>query len=354
MKRSFYNSFFYKILFVTIIMIAELSWWIIFTNRNTNERINDIKKVFQEQKYLAEYMLERGLHDPDLHEKFKDYVIITHENKVFINQEMLNYRLNRESSKRTMFVSETSLFFILIFVSLLYVYKSYRTELHINSLQHNFMLSISHELKTPLASIKLYLQTLLGKNLEQKQKERFANIAINEVDRLTALIENILLSVKLDEKYDFKDEEKQLVSKSILQTLEKFKLTSSYIFKANIDDNISSRIKPDIFTIIVNNLVSNAIKYGNDEGEITINLFKNDDKMILEVSDNGPGISDDERKNIFDRFYRIGSENERKQTGTGLGLYIVSQIVKGLEGEIECLANNGKGSIFRITLSMES
>jgi two-component system, OmpR family, sensor histidine kinase CiaH len=120
-------------------------------------------------------------------------------------------------------------------------------------------------------------------------------------------------------------------------------------WQCDIDPEIDMNGDPLLLQILVNNLIENAIKYSPKEGTITCRLQKKNKTILLQVADEGPGIPDDERKRVFEKFYRIGNETTRTTKGTGLGLYLCKKIVEDHRGSIKVAANLPRGSIFMVT-----
>ena len=228
--------------------------------------------------------------------------------------------------------------------------KSFNKETALANQQKNFLLSVTHELKSPIASAKLQLQTLLKRELDRdKQKEILAN-AINDTDRLNNLVENILLAAKIEnnvfashlEEYNLSE----YITEGMNQTIESFRYKQKVVL--DIDPNIFMKIDRMSFPSIILNLFENAVKYSSGDSTITVGLKKQNQKIILSVADEGLGISDEEKKYIFKKFYRIGSEETRKTKGTGLGLFIVDFLVKQHNGIISVRNNKPKGTIFEV------
>ena len=257
--------------------------------------------------------------------------------------------LNEKLHKRwIMIAGEGTVFVTLLLLGIVQIRKTFKKESALAQQQKNFLLSITHELKSPIASAKLQLQTLQKHELDRvKQKEIISN-AINDTDRLNNLVENILFAAKIDNSIYKLHKEKvnisELITEVITQTLESFKYKQKIIL--DIEPSIFMDIDRSSFPSIFLNLCENAVKYSTENSTITIRLKKQDHKLILSVADDGIGISDLEKGTIFKKFYRIGNEETRKTKGTGLGLYIVKYLVEQHQGTITVKNNVPKGSIF--------
>lgn len=250
--------------------------------------------------------------------------------------------------KFVMILGEGAVFFMILSVGFFLTYRSLRKEVQVSTQQKNFLLAITHELKTPIASLKLYIQTLLKRDLEEVKKNDILKRCIKDADRLNGLVENILLATKIDDegfplmKVDF--DLSEMMESITLDLLENSGRNVSVEFF--IQPEVKFHADKDAFESIITNLVSNAIKYSPDESTVCVTLVHKDGETALSVSDEGAGVSRDERLRIFEKFYRSGNEETRKQKGTGLGLYIVKKMVHQHEGIIEVKPNKPKGSIF--------
>ena len=259
--------------------------------------------------------------------------------------------LNEKLHKRwIMIAGEGTVFVTLLLLGIFQIRKTFKKESALAQQQKNFLLSITHELKSPIASAKLQLQTLQKHELDRgKQKEIISN-AIHDTDRLNNLVENILFAAKIDNGVYKLHKEKvnisELITETISQTLDSFKYKQKMVL--DIEPSIFMDIDRSSFPSVFLNLFENAVKYSTENSTITIRLKKQDHKLILSVTDDGIGISDLEKKNIFKKFYRVGNEETRKTKGTGLGLYIVKYLVEQHQGTITVKNNTPKGSIFEI------
>jgi signal transduction histidine kinase len=251
-------------------------------------------------------------------------------------------------SKLNMVFGEGAVFFVILFTGFVLTYRSLRKEMAVSNQQKNFLLSITHELKTPIASLKLYLQTLLKRDLEQSKQKDILEKTIKDADRLNGLVENILLATKIDDNgFPLNPEELNLsrmmeeISLNILETSGK-KVDIEFF----IQPDVKFRGDKDAFHSILTNLISNALKYAPKGSTICVTLVQEGSDTALSISDEGPGVANSEVDKIFEKFYRSGNEETRNQKGTGLGLYIARKLVEQHNGMIQVKPNNKKGSIF--------
>ena len=254
-----------------------------------------------------------------------------------------------ESNKRQI-LYEGIVFLILLGGSSLYIIRGLRKQQRFAILKRNFLLATSHELKTPLATTKLNLQSLAKQSFSPEVEQKLVSNSLQEVDRLNQLIDNVLLASKLDAPdYQFSVEPIQLkrfMLEVVTQHPEKERI------ELDIDHNKSVAADRAALRIIINNLIGNALKYSeaNELVKVSSPIPINN---IIEVAiiDTGIGIDPKEYKYIFERFYRAGDERTRNTTGTGLGLFLVKEMTTQLKGSISVAANNPQGSIFTLKLT---
>ena len=262
--------------------------------------------------------------------------------------------LNDKLHKRWLMISsEGAVFVFLLLLGGYQIRKTLKKETALSQQQKNFLLSVTHELKSPIASTKLQLQTLQKHELDRaKQKEIIAN-AISDTERLNNLVENILLAAKIENTaFPLNKEEYNLseyITEGLNQTIKSFNHPQKVVL--NIQPNIKMKIDRTSFPSIILNLFENAVKYSPANSTITIGLKSSNGKTILSVADEGEGISNEEKANIFQKFYRVGNEEVRKTKGTGLGLYIVNYLVEQHNGVITVKDNSPNGSVFEVTRS---
>ncbi|MBI1836616.1 MAG: hypothetical protein HYR91_05060 [Flavobacteriia bacterium] len=255
------------------------------------------------------------------------------------------------SKKIFMIFSEGMVFFLILMFGLWKIRSAIRKELLLSQKQNNFLLSVTHELKTPLAANKLYLQTILKRNLELEKRNDLLEKAISENQRLEAMIDNILNASRLENQVFVIHKEIINLSQLIRNICERYnKYLQLDIIQVQNDENIY--IEGDLFMMetILNNLVENSLKYAGKINPITIYAEKNElGRLLIGVKDLGGGVPLEFRKEIFNKFTRLGNEDTRTQKGTGLGLFIVAEFVRIQNGKIIYKDNKPSGANFEIT-----
>ena len=234
------------------------------------------------------------------------------------------------------------------------IFRNLNVQLRLRRLYDNFIANVTHELKSPLASIQLYLETIKSRELSREQVEKFTDFMLKDAGRLNNLINSILEISRLEQKkiahdyHVFNSEEiiRSLVSESAGQ----IQLSSQNI---SIEGNSSAKIVIDknAFKIVIDNLIDNAIKYSTGKPEINVKIYDLNKWFILEFIDKGIGIEQYQLKKVFKKFYRVSSKNIPNVKGTGLGLYWVREILKSHGGKIACLSQGvNSGTTFKIEL----
>jgi len=251
-----------------------------------------------------------------------------------------------------MIVGEGSMFIIVFFVGAYFLHRSIMRERKLQEQKKNFLLSVTHELKSPLASIKILLQTIQKRHLTKEQMLDFIGKSLMDIERLDDMVENMLLASKIDNRsYTFPKAKFSLsvLVDSIVNRLQITKCEGTQqIIDAEIEPKIEITGDKFALTSVVTNLVENAIKYSGPCETVAVKLFSKDGKIFLEVADHGIGIADQEKNRIFDKFYRVGSEDTRNTKGTGLGLYIVKEVLDKHNASIKVKDNRPVGSIFEV------
>jgi two-component system phosphate regulon sensor histidine kinase PhoR len=252
----------------------------------------------------------------------------------------------------SMVAGEGAVFLSLLIFGIYRTKRAFNQEFELAKQQKNFLLSITHEFKSPLAAIKLSLQTIEKRNLEENQKKEIITRALNETDRINLLIENALFASRLEsQNSDYHFEEFNL-SSFIAELIENYqtRIFSESKIELAIDNNIKFKGDKLAITSLVYNLLENAEKYSPNPANILVSLKRVNNHLDLIFSDSGYGIDLNERSKVFEKFYRVGNEETRRTKGTGLGLYIVKKVVTIHKGSIDIKENNPTGTMFIIRL----
>jgi len=302
--------------FLLVYIIAALIWWFIALQRQNMQ--------------MMDYKMQ-GLKHDDIH--------------LIEKADRITSEANRKTAQ---YIGEGSTFLLLIIIGAVFVYRAVRRQFRLQQQQQNFMMAVTHELKTPIAVAKLNLETLQRYNLDEEKRKKMISSALQETNRLNTLASNILVSSQLDggnynlakEEIDFSTFTQNIASDYQNRFPEKK-------WQQDIQTNIFIKGDQLLLQMLINNLIENAIKYSPKTSLIIIEL-KKENHVLLKVKDEGFGISNEEKKKIFEKFYRVGNEATRTAQGTGLGLYLCKKIAKDHSAQIIVTDNSPTGTIFTV------
>jgi two-component system phosphate regulon sensor histidine kinase PhoR len=314
--------------FVLVYMVLAFGWWAVQLWRE-NDRYFDLSYTLLEMQYGGP---RRGLNLTEL-------------------KASAEYRLleKRKQKHRRMILAEGVFFTLCLGFGLYVINRSAKREMVLSRQRRNFLLSITHELKSPIAAIRLTLETISKRALQREQLERLYNNGLRDATRLQNLVEDLLLAARLEDNWRPLPEPLDLRSMAqdcAASLLARF--PGADIRVAIPDTILPLRADKLGMTAVIQNLLENAVKYSPEGAPVVFSAEQSDGKTLLTVADQGVGIPDHEKTAVFEKFYRIGNEETRQTTGTGLGLYIVSQVVQAHGGSISVANNQPQGTVFTI------
>ena len=299
-------------------MIAAFIWWYVSLEKQNNE-IAAIK--FQSIQ----------INDPSLKAK-------THAIQDF------------QLRKTKQFIGEGLTILVLFLLGAIYVYRSLKKQLRYADQQQNFMMAVTHELKTPIAISHLNIETLLKRDLDSSQQLKLLEATLKETKRLDSLSTNILLTAQLDMGQYEANKQLVNVSELLRQNIKSFQERyPSRICNTMVEDAMEIQGEPLLIQLLINNLIDNANKYAPVTEPIYIHLQSHQNMIQLIVKDQGPGIAAIDRNKVFEKFYRVGAETTRTTKGSGLGLYLCKRITEFHNATIQLTTNTPTGSIFTVT-----
>tara|TARA_B100000809_G_scaffold266334_1_gene328567 strand:- start:273 stop:1220 length:948 start_codon:yes stop_codon:yes gene_type:complete len=277
------------------------------------------------------------------------YLIFNLNQKIYSAQEF-------DSKKFWMIFGEGLVFFIILVIGILAVKRAFKKQLELNKKEENFLLSVSHELKTPIASVQLFLQTLQKhKQLDEDDKSKIYANALHEMKRLDSIVSNILLARQIEGGDSTLQIESIQLHDFIQTKLDIFKhsIAKSHILKGNLT-KLTGELDRIALDSILTNLVENSVKYSNKGTEINVKLSQNNNAFVLRVTDQGSGINTENKGRVFKKFYRVENDLTRSTKGTGLGLFIVKHLVSIHKGIIKLEDNEPNGLIVEIQIPIVS
>jgi two-component system phosphate regulon sensor histidine kinase PhoR len=314
---------------VIIYMLLAFSWWsILLFTKNKEAYLNKVELLRAQMIAQSVYPGPEAFPLEEAHK-------------------LLETKYQRQT---WMIAGEVAVFSITLLVGLWLINRGYFREMHAARQQRNFLLSITHELKSPIASVQLALQTIQKRPLQPAQLEKICASALRENERLHNLVSDLLLSARLESAYTPNHEPVQLdeLLKEIITQMRQRSPNAHITLSANELPPIQAD-RSGLHSVFYN-LLENSIKYSPEPAQVHIRFLRQPDSVVVEIADQGIGIPPEVQPHIFDKFYRAGNEDTRKTKGTGLGLYIVQQIVQAHNGQVRMHSNEPKGSVFSVTL----
>jgi nitrogen-specific signal transduction histidine kinase len=261
------------------------------------------------------------------------------------------------SFHRSFYLLAMALVIVLTLFGAYLLWRDVRRDLKLAEMRSQFVSSVSHELKTPLTSIRMFAETLrLQRSKDPAARDEYLDTIVKESERLSRLLNNVLDFSKIEQgKKVYRP-----ATASLAEVIRETARAMEYPLKQQ-GFSLNIECQEDLPGIVLDrdgleqalmNLLSNAMKYSGNSREIGLRLFEKETWAVIEVSDHGVGIDPAEQKRIFDKFYRVASPENDRLPGTGLGLALVSHFVKAHRGRIEVESSPGRGSTFSLYLPM--
>jgi signal transduction histidine kinase len=252
--------------------------------------------------------------------------------------------------KTKQFIGEGVTFLLLFLLGAIYVYRSLLKQLRYADQQQNFMMAVTHELKTPIAISHLNIETLLKRELDTAQQLKLLEATLKETKRLDHLSTNILLTAQLDMGQYEANKQLLNLSELVRQNIKSFQERyPSRICNTSVQDALEIQGEPLLIQLLINNLIDNANKYAPVTEPIYIHLQTHQNTIQFIIKDQGPGIADADKNKVFEKFYRVGAESTRTTKGSGLGLYLCKKIAEFHNATIQLTSNTPTGSIFTVS-----
>jgi signal transduction histidine kinase len=368
---------FWGVLAIALFTATQLGWWVTFHLHSDIENIRTTATHLERERQAAETTLvelvSRNALDSGGPTAFlaRSYPHLEWTAQARPGEELvpghpgygitikpapLERLMRRRHSAIRMFVGEGAAFLLILAAGVTVVLRSIRREMSLVRQQANFLSAVTHELKSPLASIRLFVETLQMREVSAEKRTRYLNNVRADVDRLEGLVDNVLAVARLDSgrfvvhtaegdlKRDLVDLT-QVVREELAHKDLAFELVVS-------DDSVKARYDRGVLRTVMRNLLENAAKYGG-KAPVQLRLSAQAPWAVLDVADQGIGLAPEELERIFEKFYRVGDEMVRQSEGTGLGLYLARELLRQSGGEISAHSPGlGHGTTFRVRLPL--
>ena len=251
---------------------------------------------------------------------------------------------------------EAGVLVLAVLLGMSYIYRKLNDEMDLMLRQRNFIASVTHELKTPIASLRVWIETLFARELPEETKARIQKLMDGDLRRLTDLVGNLLEVARADAgSLDLQPEPTELGPwiRSVCDAMEHRLGPGTLGLDLQLGIDIVAGIDPKAFGTVLENLLSNAHKYAAPPRRTLVTLDSDGENAILSVQDRGNGVSAKELPRLFQRFYRVGDEMTRQVPGTGLGLFLCREIVMLHHGSIMAASPGPRhGTTFTIRLPL--
>jgi len=243
----------------------------------------------------------------------------------------------------------------IVFLGILFIYRDIRREEELSRMKSEFISNVSHELKTPIAAIRMLAENLRQSRVaEESRKMEYYQLISKESSRLSHLIDNILDFSRVEGKRKTFQLEKHDIAGVVGETVRQFtSLMEEHSHKVDLvlDENLPEMsVDPDALALALFNLLDNAAKYSEKDRRIEVKVSNDGDSLCIEVTDHGIGIPRAEQEKVFEKFYRVQRTDGKKIPGSGIGLTLVREVAEAHKGKVELHSEPGVGSTFRTRL----
>jgi signal transduction histidine kinase len=370
----------FGVLAIVAFTVALLAWWVLFHLRYSAQEINATAQHLQADRQSAERALlalsqrhalgpggpadflrlaypqldwQPGVHPgQELVPGFLGYGVTIRPGRVD------HLQAQRRASIR-MFAAEGSTFLCILVAGTALILRSVRREMELMRQQANFLSAVTHELKSPLASIRLFTETLELRDPPPDKRARFLANMRTDVDRLESLVNNILAVARLDSGHFVVHVDRGDLGRDVAEVVEALGKDPSQrplsVDLALPAERLHARYDLGVLKTVLRNLLDNAAKYGGADKPVHVAVTRQGSWAAIEIRDQGIGLAAEEHEKIFQKFYRVGEEMVRQTEGSGLGLYLARELVRQVGGSITAESPGvGRGTTFRVTLPLNS
>ena len=341
------------ILVLLVVSAAQVFWWILDQSRRTRALEERLTSLYADDVRAAVELRRLGTDRATLENLFP-HLTLDPEGTVVVRPEVLESLSRDRAQWLNQYGWEGAFFLVVLAVSMAVVWRALRQESLLRRRHQNFMAAVSHELKSPLASLQLSVETLSLRELPRPRVEELTERMAGDLDRMQDMITKILDTSRLEERdIDLRPEplELEVVARSVTRELEGRAGRAGVRFALDVDPGTTIQADPVAVETVVRNLLDNSLKAveANGGGTVRLSAAPGGEMVRLEVTDDGVGFDPEEAERLFDKFYRPGDEMRRGGRGQGLGLYIVERLVELHGGRVEASSlGTGRGATFRV------
>ena len=340
--------------FLFAICAAQVGWWVIDQHIQEGRTRDRVEHLLESQLQAAQKMRATGVSAREIGSAFPDLVFDEPTQSLAIAPHAME-RLQEEAHRRNRrYAWEGGFFLVVLVTGMLVLGRALREDALLRRRQENFLASVGHEFKSPLASIRLAVETLALRDPPAAQREKLVSRMTDELNRLETLITNLLDTARMEEGAMRLHPESLSVFEVAMRLrglfVDRAQAVSSTI-EVDVPEELEVLADREAFHIALRNLIENAVAATgrNGGGRVTVTAARRDGEVRVDVTDTGDGIAEAELPRLFDKFYRPGDEMRRSGKGSGLGLYIVRTLVERSGGRVGA-SSEGKGKGARFSL----
>lgn len=341
---------------IVVFLLAQVVWWLLF-QRSYIEGISEARLAsWRADAAVAQAAWDASGRDPAL----RDAVLSQQPHLTFHGGTFRVDPAQREAFLRTqrgylrMFAWEGPFFVLVMLAMLALIARSLREERALKRSQQNFLSAVTHEFKTPLATLRLLVETAQVRDLSPERRRDYLTRMVGELDRLERTSEQVLAAARLEQAplaTELRPVDLDAVVRRLVEEARPgLEARGATVRRVPAEGRLPVSLDEDAFAMVLSNLLDNAVKYSPGEDKpVTVRLEEGPDVVMLHVDDAGVGVPAAERDKIFGRFYRSGDESTRRAIGTGLGLHLARSTVEAMNGWIRVQgAPSGRGSRFTV------
>ena len=342
-----------QIVFLVVLAVSagQVLWWLIDQSLYAQTVHDRWKELYEADVAAAVGLLDRGARIESIQELFPHLEVGFEE--VVVSPEALADLAEERRSHINQYAWEGAFFLIVIFIGMGVILRAVRRDAQLRRWQTNFLAAVSHELKSPLASLQLAAETLEIRESDPEHRRRLVQRILADTDRLVSMVTKVLDTERLDQRHVRTERRRLSLAEVVSESLAEHELRAREArveVRVEVPEHLTIEADPIGVRTVLRNLLDNALKAASgDGGHVLIRAEKTPAGVRLEVADDGLGFPSDEADNLFDKFYRVGDELRRTRPGTGLGLYLTRRFVELEGGKISARSEGpGLGANFTV------
>ncbi len=336
------------------ICAGQVVFWILDDVEHTRVLSERLMQQYQREINAAQRMVALGIDPNEVDRLFPELIFSSGPERITVNPQALS--LLREDQRRRMYRYgwEGSFFLIVLVSAMAVIAHAIRQDAELRRRQQNFLAAVTHEFKSPLASLRLSAETLALRDPPPPARQKIVQRVLDDLTRFETMIGNILDTARLEEGRVTLRPERVVLGAAVRQVFEELgerARAGNVALEAEIPGDLDVEADPVAVRTVLRNLVDNAVKatVANGGGRVRVAAHVEDDAAAIEVRDDGVGFAPDEAQKLFDKFYRPGDELRRTSSGSGLGLYIVRRFMQLTGGRVAARSDGpGKGATFTL------